>query len=135
MLDDNYHEQLKQLLLVTECPVQLPAQWSDFFDQKDNLQPYHSDKRRFVRRNFRSRCILDLEQSLPGVPREQKSYGVYSKDISRNGIAFLHSEQLFPGEKICVWLPTSKVRVTVARCRRHAEFCYEIGAKFAGKTE
>jgi hypothetical protein len=52
-------------------------------------------------------------------------------DISRSGIAFLHSEQLFPGERVSLWLPIGKRSYVVERCVEHNDSCFEIGAAVA----
>ena len=130
MLEDNYHEQLKKLILITEHKVTLPVKWGNFFVKWENVHPYHDDRRQFMRRNFRIECILELEQSILNIPRQHQYYHVYIKDLSRNGIGFLNSQQLFPGERAQLWLPTAKISVCVARCYRHNSSCYEIGARF-----
>ncbi len=130
MLEDNYHEQLKKMLLITERKVTLPVEWGDFFEKRENVHPYPDDRRRFARRDFRAECILELEQSILNIPRQHQYYHVYTKNVSRGGIGFLHSQQLFPGERALLWLPTSKISVCVARCYRHNSSCYEIGVRF-----
>ena len=131
MLEDNYQEQLKKLILITAHNVTLPAKWGNFFEKQDHAQPYQNDQRRYVRRNFRTESILELEQSILTIPREHQLYHVYTKDLSRGGISILHSQQLFPGERAQLWLPTAKIAVCVARCYRHNSSCYEIGFKFS----
>ena len=56
---------------------------------------------------------------------------MYVKDISRAAVAILHSEQLYPGERL--WLTVlDGVRrsTTVIRCRRIQADCYEVAAHF-----
>ena len=130
MLEDNYHEQLKKLLLITDHNVTLPAEWGDYFAKQENSKPFQNDHRRFMRRNFRTECILELEQSISAISRQHQLFHAYTKDLSRGGISFLHSQQLFPGERALLWLPTAKITVCVARCFRRNASCYEIGAKF-----
>ena len=130
MLEDNYHEQLKKLILSTECKITLPTEWSHFFEERDFAQPYQEDGRRFLRRNFRTECILELKQSIVTISRRHQYYHVYTKDLSRSGIGILHSQQLFPGERAQLWLPTAKMSVCVARCYKHNSSCYEIGVRF-----
>ena len=134
MLEDNYHEQLNQLLLATESRITIPPEMYDFFAQKGVIEPIVDDHRRFVRRHFRAKYILELQQTLRLIPREPQHYCIYIKNLSRCGISFLHSEQLYPGEQPMLWLSTGKMSVTVARCNRHNETCYEIGATFVDGT-
>ena len=74
-------------------------------------------------------------QSLPSVPRENDLAVVITADISRSGAAFLHAEQLYPGEEGVLWLPTGKVACTVARCLRRHDECYEVGVRFGGERD
>ena len=43
---------------------------------------------------------------------------VVTSDVSRSGISFLHAKQLYPGERILLWLPTGKQSYVVERVRR-----------------
>jgi len=110
------------------CHVVLPAKWEDFFQRRGPVPPRLQEARRFVRQHCPMRAILDVSASLPAFPREPARHVVLMKDISRQGASFLHAEQLFPGERIELTLPTGRIRYTVARCRRHNDRCYEIGA-------
>ena len=49
------------------------------------------------------------------------------KDISRTGIAILYHEQVFPDECFSLHFQNRQFDVTVVRCRRIAQACYEIG--------
>lgn len=45
----------------------------------------------------------------------------------------MHSEQLFPSERMRIVLADDLIReIEVIHCRRVQRRCYEIGAKFAG---
>ena len=50
------------------------------------------------------------------------------KDISRNGVALLYHEQVFPEERLCIQFQNRLFDVTVVRCRRIATACYEVGS-------
>ena len=130
MLENNYHEQLKKLISTTECKITLPEKWDRFFEKRDYAQPRQEDCRRYMRRDFRTECILELRQSIVTISRQHQYYHVYSKDLSRSGIGILHSQQLFPGERALLWLPTSRIPVCVVRCYKHNSSCFEIGVKF-----
>jgi hypothetical protein len=116
--------------LIEQLPsrVALPA---DFFDRSGAMSTRWEDLRQFPRFYFRSAAALEIEPTLPALERSGPIERVYVKDISRAAIAILHSEQLFPGERLRLVL-TDGVRrsVTVARCRRQAANCYEIAARF-----
>jgi hypothetical protein len=109
--------------------VALPA---DFFEKKNGAIPVRwVDLRQFPRFYFRSPAALEVQSTLPALPRAQKVERAYVKDISRAAVAILHSEQLFPGERM--WLTVlDGVRrsTTVTRCRRIQANCYEVAALF-----
>lgn len=97
--------------------------------------PVADARRRFVRAAFHRRVVLELQQTFPSVPREERNYVILTRDLSRSGIGFLHAEQLYPGERVRLWLPTGPVATEVTRCRRHDARCYEIGVRFARASD
>jgi hypothetical protein len=109
--------------------VELPA---DFFDKQNGPIPVRwVDLRQFPRFYFRTPAALEIQSTLPALSRSPGAVRVYVKDISRAAVAVLHSEQLFPGERL--WLTVlDGVRrsTTVSRCRRIQANCYEIAALF-----
>lgn len=127
MLDGDYSERLAELLDRFPCRVELPSEWGDYFLAQGTLHSIADDHRRFVRHILRVRAILETASSLPAIPRPHAYSGVYTRDISREGVSFLHTEQLFPGERGLLWLSTRKLAVTVMRCVRHNPRCYVVG--------
>lgn len=130
MLENDYQQSFASLMNSSECEVALPSQFQDMFARRGVVEPVYDERRRFVRRHFATRAVLELAQTIPTIVRAQKFCGVFTTDMSRSGIAFLHAEQLFPGEQLWLWLPTSKLPCRVARCRRHNSKCFEVGATF-----
>jgi hypothetical protein len=56
------------------------------------------------------------------------------KDISRSSVAFVHSEQLFPRESFEMLLVDgTHWFVTVVRCVKRHERCYEVAAMMSSK--
>ena len=114
-----------------KCEIELPSSWKDYFGRRGQLPTCMGDKRRFPRSYFRGAAALHYRQSFPALPRRDLWYRVFTKDVSRGGISFLHGEQLFPGEQMTVVLSDGRSRpVEVVRCRRIEDRCFEIGAKF-----
>jgi hypothetical protein len=64
------------------------------------------------------------------IERPRADFAVLTTDVSRQGVAFLHSAQLFPGEVVTVWFPAEKLACRVMRCLKHNANCFEIGAAF-----
>jgi hypothetical protein len=55
-------------------------------------------------------------------------HACFAKDISRNGIGVYAPINFMPKKIFALWLPHGKIiRVQVARCRRLAAHCYEVG--------
>jgi hypothetical protein len=114
------------------CELELPSSWSDFFDRRGAMPARLEENRRFPRSYLRGVAALEYRQSLPALPRAEARHAVYTKDVSRAGIGFLHSEPLYPMEQMKLALPDGKsLIVEVVRCRRIQPRCFEIGAVFA----
>jgi len=129
-------DELELLLARSPCLVRLPPDWSDFFEKTGLVQGVMAERRQFPRINLRSRAVLQYRQTFPSLPRPAFTYTVYTKDISRSGLAFLHGEQLYPSEQMIIILPDGKPRkIEIVRCRRIGPSCFEIGARFAGSVD
>jgi len=122
------------------CDVELPKSMAGFLTQVEEPSIQSHDNRRFARRAARTVAALEHRQTFPLIPRQVEWHKIFTRDISRGGLAFLHSCQLYPRERMRVLLPDPAVAkmvpdrqqgvIEVARCRRLAPRCYEIGAFF-----
>ena len=133
MLEENYFGQLADQLASAQCDINLPPELQDALTQRGIVEPVRDDLRRFVRHRFATEAVMELSHSPPQVPRPQSRLRVLTKDVSRNGVSFLHSQQMFPGETLVLWLRTGQFSCTVARCIRHNESCFEIGTMFSNR--
>ncbi len=116
------------------CRVELPPVWEDFFEKTGALPSGADDKRRHPRHYLRTYAAVGYHQTFSSVPRRQAWHKVYTKDVSRSGLAFLHSEQLFPRERLEILLPDGRTCfIEVARCHRIQDRCFEVGARFVDK--
>lgn len=129
MLESNYSQRLAALVADTKLEITVPREWQAILPRRGPVQSRPGDNRRFVRFYFPTQAILELNQSLPTIERRHAMHQVLTKDLSRDGICFLHAEQLFPHEQLLLWLPVGKRHFEVARCRRVNSRCYEIGAR------
>lgn len=130
MLEENYSEQLTHLQQKLPSQISLPAEWSDFFAEDGVVASIQNDQRRFVRHRFRTKGVLELNQSLPAIEREFSFHHIYTRDLSRSGVSFVYADQLYPGEVCRLWLPAKKVNAYILQCRRYNENCYVAGASF-----
>ncbi len=131
MLEDNYLRRLNKLLEACECDLAVPSEWRDHLTRRGVIQPIPGDRRKYIRHHFKGRGVLEYDETFSSIPREHTIAQVVTRDVSRSGIAFLHSEQLFPGERISLWLSIGKRSYVVERCVEHNDSCFEIGAAIA----
>ena len=111
------------------CRIELPEAWKEYFSVAGTLPPVFDDRRRYPRHHCRQQAALFLKNTYPWTKRTVLQHGVYVKDISQNGICFLHSEQIFPLETFELLLVNGRPRCWKAvRCRRLQARCYEVGA-------
>lgn len=104
------------------CQVQLPDNWGDFFEHTGLVPTEYDDRRTYARLHFRDKAVFRHSDGF---------YAIYTRDVSRGGIAFYHVEQLFPGERGRIWLVNGLSHdIEIARCLRRHRSCYECGAKF-----
>jgi len=114
-----------------ECGIVLPAEWRDRLKLKGPLPAKVDDGRRFPRFHYAVRGVLHYRPSLPTLAREPRQFVVVTKDVCREGLGFLHEQQLFPCERLELWLPGGRTgRIEVLRCAKSGTRCYEIGACF-----
>ena len=105
------------------CDVQIPADWSDFFQRRGETPLRYEERRRHRRYYLRQRAVL-IE--------DKKRECVYTFDVSRSGIGFLHHRQLLPKQSFRICLANGRIaHISIERCRRVAERCYQCGAVFA----
>ncbi|MBN2476776.1 MAG: PilZ domain-containing protein [Pirellulales bacterium] len=129
--DDDPLEELIRTFGPLRCEVDLPDSWSESPLEGKMLLGSSFDQRRFPRFQIRVCGALRYRQSLPALPRAEAWHRVFARDISRCGLAFLHSEQLFPREQMRLVLPDGKESlIEVARCRQIQPRCFEVGVRF-----
>ena len=109
------------------CQVELPENWGDFFEYTGLVPTEYDDRRAYARMHFRGKAVFRHKGSF---------FAIYTRDVSRSGIAFYYMEQLFPGARGRIWLPNGLSHdVEIARCKRRHKSCYECGAKFIAGEE
>jgi hypothetical protein len=118
----NARELIEQVWQGLGCQVQLPEEWGDFFEHRGLAPIEYDDRRAYARLHLRGKAVLRYASTY---------YAVYTRDVSRGGVAFYFMQQLFPGERARIWLASGLSHdVEIARCRRHEATCYECGARF-----
>jgi hypothetical protein len=132
MLEGDYSETLNTLLQHLPTNVWLPAGWEEA-PRSAGKPSLPGDRRRYARVPLQTEAVCEILPTLPAIERPHGLMKVYTKDISRGGVAFLTPLQLYPKERILLWMSNGKLACEVMRCSKLGEKCYEIGAAFPGK--
>ena len=135
MLGSNYQELLACVMRDAAWDIQLPATMERFFRETGTASGIQGDERRTARLIVRTKCLLIPELPLPSFPRDSKAEGIYTSDISRQGVGFLASRQFLPEEEVRLILPTFWLRAIISRARRLGPNCYQIGARLVSRHD
>lgn len=120
MLDLGHAAEIGDLWESIASRAALPTPPDEFFGKSGPKQP---DRRRAYERHY-LRCQAILR-------RECEDHAIYLKDCSRTGMGLVSPVQLFPRERIQLWMtPQRSYSLEVVRCRRASAQCYECGTIF-----
>jgi hypothetical protein len=124
MLELNYDQKLMDDLWdATSAKVELSEPFKrKFMAQQGPVPVFFDNKRTYHRYYLRGKAVLE---------RGKSTLGTYTKDISRQGIAFLAPVALLPKERVRLRVAAKELSLEVTRCRRLEAKCFECGAKFA----
>jgi hypothetical protein len=115
----------------TAGEVRIPAEWDDFFAYRGRVKTSSREQRQHPRFYLRTKAVLHIAATIGARPVLYNQGVIYIKDISRSGMSFLHVEQLFPMDQVCIQLENGQsLAVQVNRCRKLATQCYEVGGQF-----
>jgi hypothetical protein len=128
VLEIDYSTQLGTLIGSIDWDIELPVEWSDYFEQRGEIASYADDERHNQRLKIRTHGVMWFDTSLPFRPRSADPIGIYTRDFSRHGAGFLTPMEVYPEEQVRITLPTFWVQLHVVRARRITSKCYEIGA-------
>jgi PilZ domain len=121
-LDDG-QKLMNDLWEVTPSKVELPESMRPAFFAAQGPVPLFYDNRRTYHRYFmRGKAVLK---------RGSTMIGTFTKDVSRQGVAFLSPVALMPKERVKLRVPAAELSLEVTRCRRLDPKCFECGARFA----
>lgn len=113
-----------------ECSlrVKLPADMRDFFNEAGYVSTVLNEQRTSARLRVRCEAVIHSTYTPPFMNRVEKRARVLVKDLSKCGIGILHHQQMFPTERFCIELHERRLHVTVVRCRKLGDSCFEVGA-------
>jgi hypothetical protein len=104
---------------------------ADFFAKAGPMPTAWDEARRHPRFYYRARAKATVHP-FRGAPQPPVECTVLTRDLSRGGINLVHTEQVYPGQRIELVLLDGVTRtVEVCWCRRLAHRCYSVGCKFA----
>jgi hypothetical protein len=107
---------------VVALKTRLPETATNFFDQSGPANLVFQSQRRFHRFYSRGKAVLN---------RDGTHLGIFTKDISRDGLGFLSPVELTCHERLDLHVAGAPQRIIeVTRCRRVDERCYDCGAIF-----
>jgi hypothetical protein len=119
---DNGQKLIDELWHAATAKVELPEAFrTEFFSVKGAEPVFHDNRRSYHRYYMRGKAVLKRGSTL---------IGSYTKDVSRQGVAFLSPVPLLPKERVKLQVPSAELGLEVTRCRRIEPACFECGAKF-----
>lgn len=106
-----------------EAKVRMPEPaLRSFFVLKGPMPSYFENHRTHHRFYLRGKAVLR---------RHERLLGVYTKDVSRQGMGFLSPQQLLPKEQVELRLTEDKkLRLEITRCRRVLDGVFDCGGRF-----
>src|SRR5436305_556832 len=111
MLETPDCERLAELLRRLPRNVVIPAQEREEFFKRHGVLPFVANEhRRYARKYLRQEAVCEVLPTLPAIVREHGFHRVSLRDVSRGGISFVHSEQLFPQERVVLWTSAAKLQ-------------------------
>ena len=121
---DNGENLIDELWETLAAKVELPESLkSEYFSVRGAEPVFHDNRRSYHRYYMRGQGCAEAKR--------RKLLGIYTKDVSRQGVAFLSPVPLLPKERVKLQLPTIELSLEVTRCRRIEAACFECGGKFA----
>jgi hypothetical protein len=128
-------ERLTQIVGPLQSEVSLPESWRQLRRDDQPRPSIPGDWRQYPRWTLPAVAAMRYVKPLLALKRSDSWFAVYSVDVSRNGVCFLHLEQAYPTEQLqLLFADERKLFVEVMRCRRLQEKCYEVGARFVSAS-
>jgi hypothetical protein len=120
-------DQRQQLIARAPCKVRLPPDVAKLLGAGSQAVAQTNNSRAGVRYKALRRAAVQLQGGLPAFPCDGSLVGTIVQDFSRESMGILYHEQLFPEERLRLWMPSLSLEAKVIRCRRRGPQCYEIG--------
>ncbi len=127
MLDHDCDAGLGELIDAAPNRLQVSANLLRTLTVAERNCPF--DQRQSPRIPVMLKGAVDVSGPLPAFPRKDIRGRAIVCDASLRGMRFLFDQQLWPGERVLLYLLEGKFGGEVSRARRLQASCYEIGVR------
>jgi hypothetical protein len=100
----------------------------EFFSKSGPVPSAMDDIRQFPRYFFRFCFTAKIQPGRKG--GQEREQILLTRDLSRGGLSIVHTEQLFPGQKLVIELNDAPRTVEVRWCRKAGPQRYLAGCRF-----
>lgn len=108
-------------------------------DEQDRPSGPGAEKRRHERHLFMVKADIKYVKSFGQHGSRPNEFTVFTKDLSRSGLSFLHEHEMYVGEiiqvEVTVETTTRALLVRVTRCRRAGLKVFDIAGEFITAEE
>ena len=130
MLEEHYSTQFHELIRSIDWEIELPIEWTGYFDDRGEIASYADDERNNQRLKVRTHGVLWLRPSpYPFALAAKLPWASTHETSPRMAWDSWRRSQIYPEEQVRILLPTFWVQLEVVRARRITSKCYELGAK------
>src|SRR5687768_13404686 len=127
MLDHDCHSSFVELIETAPSRLQVPASLVRTLAVAERHGQF--DQRQSPRIPLLLQAAAEVSSTFPAFPRGDIRGRAIICDASLRGMRFLFDQQLWPGERVRLYLPDAQFTGEVARARRLQSHCFEIGAR------
>jgi hypothetical protein len=127
VLDQDCHAPFAELIAAAPNRLQAPGSLIRALTVAD--RHCHFEQRQSPRIPLLLHGAAEVAGPLPAFPRGDIRGKAIICDVSLRGMRFLFDLQLWPGERVNLFLPDVQFSGEVARARRLQSHCYEIGIR------
>lgn len=131
MLEITGDEPFQALIQAAPCRLQWSGELDHWLADPPGGSTSQFDERQMARLPGFHPAAAEVTKALPAFPRAGTRAQAIITDISLRGLRLVFDLQLWPGERVAVWLPDWELTGEVVRCRRLGQNCFEIGIRLA----
>ncbi len=119
--------------VVHPLTVLIPPHLASFFDAS-GYEPEAATEDRLARRlRVRQEIAIEFLNTplalLEGTVERPRCGTALIKDLSKDGLAFLFDHQVYPTERLRVYVQRRVLQANATRCARVGHQCYEVGVR------